>query len=119
VNFRKIQNKMAKFALALLVVMMAACAMAGGHGGGHGWGHDYYAYPKYKYSYGVHDGWTKDNKQASEWRDGDNVAGHYALQEPDGSWRTVNYWADKGGFRANVHRTPNHHPHGWGHGHQG
>jgi len=115
---------MAKFAVALLVVMMAASYALAGHGGyggggggGGGWGQDYYSHPKYKYSYGVNDGWTKDQKTASEWRDGDNVAGSYALREPDGSWRHVTYWADKGGFRANVHRTPNHHPHGHGHGH--
>lgn len=36
----------------------------------------------------------------SEWRDGDNVGGYYALVEPDGSVRTVHYTADKGGFKA-------------------
>lgn len=47
------------------------------------------SHPKYKYSYGVTDKHTHDNKHASEWRDGDTVKGHYALQEPDGHWRTV------------------------------
>ncbi|OXA50815.1 cuticle protein 8 [Folsomia candida] len=82
----------------------------GGHGGHHeGWG---WSHPKYKYSYGVKDSHTKDHKEASEWRDGDAVKGHYSLLEPDGSWRTVTYTADKGGFKAHVHRTPNHHG-GW------
>lgn len=83
------------------------------------------------------DSHTKDHKEASEWRDGDAVKvkftknhkilffrldfsnilttlqqGHYSLLEPDGSWRTVTYTADKGGFKAHVHRTPNHHG-GW------
>jgi len=109
-----------KVALALMLAMMAIAVYAGHHGGHHGVGHhggwggwDSYAHPHYKYSYGVNDKHTWDQKHASEWRDGSNVGGQYSLREPDGSWRTVTYWADKGGFRANVHRTPNHHPHGW------
>jgi len=35
-----------------------------------------------------------DQKQASEWRDGKTVQGSYSLMEPDGSWRTVNYYDD-------------------------
>jgi len=93
----------------------------GHHGHGHHHHHhshkDYYAHPKYKYGYGVKDSKTWDKKTAAEWRDGNTVKGHYSLQEPDGSWRTVNYIADDKGFRAQVHRTPNHHPIGHGHHH--
>ncbi|OXA49938.1 cuticle protein 19 [Folsomia candida] len=97
-----------KIALALLVVMTVTVVYAGHvhHDEGWGWSH-----PKYKYSYGVKDSHTHDEKHASEWRDGGNVGGHYALREPDGTWRTVTYWADKGGFRAKVDRS--HHHHGW------
>jgi len=112
------------FTLSVLVAVMIAAASAGhGHGHGHGGGHDVghhdhgwgWHHPKYKYSYGVSDKHTHDQKHASEWRDGDNVKGQYSLKEPDGHWRTVTYWADKGGFHAKVHRS-----HGWsGHGHQG
>lgn len=31
------------------------------------------SHPKYKYSYGVKDSHTHDEKHASEWRDGGNV----------------------------------------------
>jgi len=89
----------------------------GGHGGdGGGYGQDYYAHPKYSYQYGVNDHYTGDSKTASEVRDGDHVKGHYSLVEPGGSVRTVNYVADHGGFRADVHRTPMVHGHGLGHG---
>ncbi|ODN04474.1 Cuticle protein 8 [Orchesella cincta] len=115
--------------VSALVILGVVCAMAapqGGQSGGiaegsrgghghHGW-HDYYAHPKYKFGYGVKDSKTWDKKTAAEWRDGKTVKGHYSLQEPDGSWRTVNYVADEKGFRAQVHRTPNHHPAGHHHG---
>jgi len=131
---------MGKFAVAVILATVAVAAQAGHHGHGHehghvahaghqdhgwGWGHQGHqehgwgwSYPKYKYSYGVVDSHTWDKKHQSEWRDGDKVGGWYALVEPDGSVRTVHYTADKGGFKAQVHRSPNKHPGwGWGHGH--
>lgn len=38
---------------------------------------DYYAYPKYKFDYGVKDPHTGDNKDQWETRDGDVVKGEY------------------------------------------
>ncbi|CAL8139718.1 unnamed protein product [Orchesella dallaii] len=117
---------MTKFALAVVLATLAVAVQAGHVQQGHGWGHvghheGWSSYPKYKFSYGVVDHKTWDKKHQSEWRDGDNVGGWYALVEPDGSVRTVHYTADKGGFKAKVHRTPNKHPigWGWGHGHSG
>ncbi|KAK7869767.1 hypothetical protein R5R35_008302 [Gryllus longicercus] len=81
----------------------AAYGAAGGYGG-HG-GHDYYAYPKYSFDYGVHDGHTGDVKSQSEHRDGDVVKGAYSLVEPDGTTRIVEYTADDhNGFNAIVKR---------------
>uniref|UniRef100_A0A182JM23 Uncharacterized protein n=1 Tax=Anopheles atroparvus TaxID=41427 RepID=A0A182JM23_ANOAO len=84
----------------------------GGIGGGQGGfeegiggyeGKDYYAYPKYKFEYGVKDYHTGDHKSQWEVRDGDVVKGEYTLQEPDGSTRIVKYHADsKNGFEAIV-----------------
>ncbi|KFB43882.1 cuticle protein 19-like [Anopheles ziemanni] len=66
-------------------------------------GKDYYAYPKYKFEYGVKDYHTGDHKSQWEVRDGDVVKGEYTLQEPDGSTRIVKYHADgKNGFEAIV-----------------
>ncbi|KAJ8918356.1 hypothetical protein NQ315_008050 [Exocentrus adspersus] len=81
----------------------------GGHGYGHGdEGHgyvDYYAYPKYKFAYGVHDPHTGDHKSQGEYRDGDVVKGYYTLDEPDGTKRIVHYTADDhNGFNAVVER---------------
>lgn len=74
-----------------------------GHHGGHGIHHDIYAYPAYKYSYGVADKLTGDVKSASEVRDGAITKGYYSLVQPDGVLRTVNYIVDpKGGFQAQV-----------------
>uniref|UniRef100_A0A182QFK1 Uncharacterized protein n=1 Tax=Anopheles farauti TaxID=69004 RepID=A0A182QFK1_9DIPT len=65
--------------------------------------HDYYAYPKYKFEYGVKDPHTGDQKSHWEERDGDVVKGVYSLYEPDGSERVVVYRADKlHGFEAHV-----------------
>jgi len=89
-----------------------------GHGGGHGGG-DYYAHPKYSFSYGVNDHYTGDIKQQHETRDGGVVKGQYSLVEPGGGHRVVTYHADHTGFHAKVHRTPQHHGHGHGHGHGG
>ncbi|XP_021957939.1 cuticle protein 7 [Folsomia candida] len=64
---------------------------------------DYYAYPKYSYSYGVKDALTGDQKSAHETRDGDVVKGSYSLVQPDGVLRTVNYVAGPHtGFQAEV-----------------
>ncbi|KAJ8955646.1 hypothetical protein NQ314_006864 [Rhamnusium bicolor] len=67
---------------------------------------DYYAYPKYEFSYGVKDPHTGDHKSQHEERDGDVVKGYYTLAEPDGTHRTVHYTADKiNGFNAVVEKT--------------
>ncbi|XP_052895700.1 adult-specific cuticular protein ACP-20-like [Anopheles moucheti] len=79
--------------------------IGGGIGGGEGGyeGKDFYAYPKYKFEYGVKDYHTGDHKSQWEVRDGDVVKGEYTLDEPDGSTRIVKYHADsKNGFEAIV-----------------
>jgi len=98
-----------KLAIVLAVVAFAACASAqGGIGGGIGLGihkgvHDIYAYPAYKYSYGVADKITGDQKSAYEVRDGAVTKGSYSLVQPDGVLRTVNYISTPhGGFQAQV-----------------
>lgn len=46
-------------------------------------------------------------RRAKEERDGEVVKGEYSLVEPDGSIRTVTYYADwDNGFFANVSKTP-------------
>ncbi|ETN61948.1 cuticular protein 18, RR-2 family [Anopheles darlingi] len=79
--------------------------IGGSIGGGIGIdeGKDFYAYPKYKFEYGVKDYHTGDHKSQWEVRDGDVVKGEYSLDEPDGSVRIVKYHADaKNGFEAVV-----------------
>ncbi|XP_026328652.1 histidine-rich glycoprotein-like [Hyposmocoma kahamanoa] len=74
-----------------------------------GHGHDYYAYPKYDFAYEVHDPHTHDIKSQAEHRDGDHVKGYYALHQPDGSVRHVDYYGDKhSGFHANVKHGTHH-----------
>jgi hypothetical protein len=64
---------------------------------------DFYAYPKYKFEYGVKDAHTGDHKSQWEIRDGDVVKGEYTLDEADGTKRVVEYHADdKTGFNAIV-----------------
>ncbi|XP_053676885.1 cuticle protein 7-like [Anopheles nili] len=64
---------------------------------------DHYAYPKYKYNYGVQDAHTGDHKSQWEIRDGDVVKGGYTLYDADGTKRVVEYTADKHhGFNAVV-----------------
>lgn len=64
---------------------------------------DYYAYPKYKFEYGVKDPHTGDHKSQWEVRDGDVVKGEYSVDEPDGTTRIVSYTSDKhNGFNAVV-----------------
>jgi len=73
---------------------------------------DYYAYPKYKFEYGVKDPHTGDHKSQWEIRDGDVVKGEYTLDEADGTKRIVEYHADgKTGFHAKVKKI--------GHAHHG
>ncbi|CAK1604399.1 unnamed protein product [Parnassius mnemosyne] len=52
------------------------------------------AYPKYEFEYKVEDHRTGDKKSQHEHRDGDAVKGGYSLQQPDGSVRHVDYYAD-------------------------
>jgi len=78
---------------------------------------DYYAYPKYKYEYGVKDPHTGDHKSQWEHRDGDKVVGEYTLDEADGTKRVVSYTADDhNGFQAVVKKIGHaHHPQVYGH----
>lgn len=62
-------------------------------------------YPQYQYAYNVQDTLTGDSKTQEESREGDIVKGSYSLIEPDGSRRTVNYYADPiNGFNAVVQK---------------
>ncbi|CAB3243201.1 unnamed protein product [Arctia plantaginis] len=82
-----------------------------GHDHGHSHGHaiDYYAYPKYEFGYKVEDPHTGDIKSQHEHRDGDVVKGYYALHQPDGSVRHVEYHGDKhSGFHADVKHGTHH-----------
>lgn len=69
------------------------------------------ARPEYAYRYGVHDPTTKDVKSAWEQRNGEDTRGGYAVMEPDGHTRVVEYSVTKkGGFNARVkHLPPGHH----------
>lgn len=80
---------------------------------------DYYAYPKYKFEYGVKDPHTGDHKSQWEVRDGDVVKGEYTLEEADGTTRVVSYTSDKhSGFNAVVKKIGKaHHPEVSHHGH--
>ncbi|XP_016974842.2 larval cuticle protein A3A-like [Drosophila rhopaloa] len=63
--------------------------------------------PQYRFSYGVDDKLTGDNKGQVEERDGDVVRGEYSLIDADGYKRTVQYTADPiNGFNAVVNREP-------------
>ncbi|XP_055628172.1 cuticle protein 19-like [Toxorhynchites rutilus septentrionalis] len=106
---------MLKFALVLTLTVIVSAQWEGEYGG-----HDhkdYYAYPKYKFEYGVKDPKTGDIKQQWEHRDGDVVKGQYSLHEPDGTERIVEYTSDKiHGFQAHVKRVGHaHHPQVYGH----
>ncbi|XP_058821586.1 larval cuticle protein A2B-like [Topomyia yanbarensis] len=68
---------------------------------------DYDPNPQYSFSYHIADALTGDNKEQQESRSGDVVTGSYALVEPDGTRRVVEYTADPvNGFNAVVHREP-------------
>ncbi|XP_062543992.1 cuticle protein 19-like [Armigeres subalbatus] len=90
----------------------------GSYGGGQQEDHkDHYAYPKYKYEYGVKDHHTGDHKSQWEVRDGDVVKGGYTLHEADGTERVVEYSSDKhNGFQAVVKKV-GHAQHPQAHGH--
>ncbi|KRF99532.1 uncharacterized protein Dwil_GK12248, isoform B [Drosophila willistoni] len=67
----------------------------------------YDPHPQYRFSYGVDDKLTGDNKAQVEERDGDVVRGEYSLIDADGYKRTVQYTADPiNGFNAVVNREP-------------
>ncbi|KAH8417228.1 hypothetical protein KR222_006834, partial [Zaprionus bogoriensis] len=67
----------------------------------------YDPHPQYRFSYGVDDQLTGDNKAQVEERDGDVVRGEYSLVDADGYKRTVQYTADPiNGFNAVVNREP-------------
>ncbi|XP_062543977.1 pro-resilin-like [Armigeres subalbatus] len=85
---------------------------SGSHGGYAKSYGDYYAYPKYKFEYGVDDPHTGDHKKQWEFRDGDVVKGGYMLKEADGTTRVVEYTADDhNGFNAVVKKIGHaHHP---------
>ncbi|XP_002016971.2 larval cuticle protein A2B [Drosophila persimilis] len=68
---------------------------------------EYDPHPQYRFSYGVDDKLTGDNKGQVEERDGDVVRGEYSLIDSDGYKRTVQYTADPiNGFNAVVNRVP-------------
>ncbi|KAK9511718.1 hypothetical protein O3M35_000326 [Rhynocoris fuscipes] len=73
---------------------------------------DYHAPAQYKFDYAVHDPHSGDVKSQWEERDGDAVKGSYTVHDPDGSVRTVEYYADKeNGFNAIVKKQGNsYHP---------
>ncbi|XP_058123298.1 uncharacterized protein LOC131265054 [Anopheles coustani] len=109
--------------VACLAVVASAQYYSGGEHGLSGYGghhheepKDYYAYPKYKFEYGVKDPHTGDHKSQWEVRDGDVVKGQYSLQEPDGTERVVEYKSDKhSGFEAVVKKVGHaHHPQVYG-----
>ena len=87
------------------MAISAHAQLGGGAEGGIAGGKhkEYYAYPKYKFEYGVKDPHTHDHKSQWEVRDGDHVKGAYTLEQPDGKHRIVEYTADdKNGFEAHV-----------------
>ncbi|RZC33111.1 larval cuticle protein A3A-like [Asbolus verrucosus] len=68
---------------------------------------EYDANPQYTYAYDVQDPITGDSKSQVESRSGDVVRGQYALNDPDGTRRTVDYTADPiNGFNAVVNKSP-------------
>ncbi|CAK1604403.1 unnamed protein product [Parnassius mnemosyne] len=75
----------------------------------HGHDHDYHSHPKYEFEYKVEDHHTGDIKSQHEHRDGDVVKGGYALHQPDGSARHVDYHGDDhSGFHADVKYSTHH-----------
>lgn len=131
-NYNKLPFKMKSFIVVCALIAVASAGSfsyvkrSDGHGDGYGYESsgvsssesygdesgfdsngedhkDYYAYPKYKFEYGVKDLKTGDHKSQWEVRDGDVVKGEYTLEEADGTTRVVEYKADgKSGFHAIV-----------------
>ncbi|XP_019532757.3 cuticle protein 19-like [Aedes albopictus] len=99
--------------LAACLAVVAAAPYYGGHYDHHD-GDYHNSHPKYKFRYGVKDGYTHDHKSAWEHRDGDVVKGQYTLDEADGTHRVVDYSSDhKSGFQVHVQRNGKaRHPHG-------
>ncbi|XP_060524290.1 cuticle protein-like [Cylas formicarius] len=63
--------------------------------------------PQYSFGYDINDSITGDVKSQSETRNGDTVQGSYALNDPDGTRRIVDYTADPiNGFNAVVRKEP-------------
>ncbi|XP_019875351.1 larval cuticle protein A3A [Aethina tumida] len=63
--------------------------------------------PQYSFGYEVQDALTGDSKGQVETRNGDLVQGAYAVADPDGTRRIVEYTADPiNGFNAVVHKEP-------------
>lgn len=56
---------------------------------------DYRAYPKYEFKYGVEDPHTKDKKERSEQRDGEEVKQEYTWGEKDREVK-LRKWDTKG-----------------------
>ncbi|XP_073982304.1 cuticle protein 19-like [Rhodnius prolixus] len=73
---------------------------------------DFHAPAQYKFDYSVRDPHSGDVKSQWEHRDGDEVKGSYTVHDPDGTIRTVEYFADKdNGFNAIVKKEGNsYHP---------
>jgi len=88
----------------LLLAAAFAVATAGHHGhGGHSnsyrkqddWGN-------YAFGYDIKDPWGASNFRKEQGDASGAKWGSYGLQDVDGRWRTVEYVADKGGFRAAI-----------------
>ncbi|XP_019875355.1 larval cuticle protein A3A-like [Aethina tumida] len=63
--------------------------------------------PQYSFGYEVQDALTGDSKGQVETRNGDVVQGAYAVADPDGTRRVVEYTADPiNGFNAVVRKEP-------------
>merc|ERR1711863_117838 len=58
--------------------------------------------PKYEYTYGVADDYSKANFGHSESRDGYATSGSYRVNLPDGRVQIVTYHADENGYVADV-----------------
>lgn len=68
---------------------------------------DFHAVPKYNYRYEVRDPTYLNYHSAQESRDGDVVTGSYQVLHPNGELVTVDYVADKDGFRPTIRSEAN------------
>ena len=125
-EYIKIEISIEMFKVIVLCVIFAVAFGSPIEHHGHEDHHvDYYAYPKYKFQYGVEDHHTGDHHSHWEERDGDVVKGEYTLFDSDGTKRVVEYKADKhSGFEAVVkkigheyhhHEAPAQHVHEYHH----